>query len=266
MVNEESEDENDALMKEATENACHDLDIEDVEEVVVEEVLDQDEVENTVVEDVPDAIVEADSRDNASYRSRSGRVVKRQNYKSINRENMQLAQLKKTVKRIVKEKNPGVPSKKLKGEINSKTKSLNKGGFKDIFRRLTGAMFSQISNDGRFANTSLNEGVKRHGGKSIEALLTELSQLDNMDTFKPLMINELSKKERKMALNLLVIIREKRSGKIKGRVVADGRKQRDTVPREDAASPTIQLESLLISLLIDAYEGRDVAVSGVVGV
>ena len=80
------------------------------------------------------------------------------------------------------------------------------------------------------------------------------------------MINELSKKERKMALNLLVIIREKRSGKIKGRVVADGRKQRDTVPREDAASPTIQLESLLISLLIDAYEGRDVAVSGVVGV
>ena len=68
-----------------------------------------------------------------------------------------------------------------------------------------------------------------------------------------------------MALNLLIIIREKRCGKIKGRVVADGSKQRSTVPREDATSPTIQLESLIMSLLIDAKEGRDVAISDVVG-
>ena len=47
--------------------------------------------------------------------------------------------------------------------------------------------------------------------------------------------------------------------------MADGRKQRSTVSKEDAASPTIQLESLIMSLLIDAKEGRDVAVSDVVG-
>ena len=68
-----------------------------------------------------------------------------------------------------------------------------------------------------------------------------------------------------MALNLLAVIKQKRCGKIKGRVVADGRKQRKFVPREDAASPTIKLESLLMSLMIDAKENRDVATADIVG-
>ena len=47
--------------------------------------------------------------------------------------------------------------------------------------------------------------------------------------------------------------------------MADCSKQRCTVLREDAASLTIQLESLVMSLLVDAKEGRDVAISDVVG-
>lgn len=93
----------------------------------------------------------------------------------------------------------------------------------------------------------------------------DLLQLDNIITFVPMIFDEMSKKERKIALNLLVIIREKICGKIKGRGVVDGRKQQDTLPREDTVSPTIQLESLIFSLLIDAKEGRDVAISDVVG-
>ena len=77
-------------------------------------------------------------------------------------------------------------------------------------------MLSQISKEGKFANTNFNEGIKRHGNKSINVLLAILSQLDDMTAFTPLMASKLSNKERKMALNLLVIIREKRCGKIKG--------------------------------------------------
>ena len=86
-----------------------------------------------------------------------------------------------------------------------------------------------------------------------------------MTAFTPLMINELINKEKKMALNLLVIVKKKRSGKIKGRIVADSSKQRTTVSREDAASPTIQLESLIISFLIDSKENRNFTISDVVG-
>ena len=64
--------------------------------------------------------------------------------------------------------------------------------FKDIFRRLTGAIFSQISKEGKYAQVPLTEGMRRDGETSIEALLVELSQLDNMAVFTPLMSNELS--------------------------------------------------------------------------
>ena len=45
-----------------------------------------------------------------------------------------------------------------------------------------------------------------------------------MKTFTPLMVDDMSNKENKMDLNLLVIIKEKRCGKIKDRVVAEGSK------------------------------------------
>ena len=41
---------------------------------------------------------------------------------------------------------------------------------------------------------------------------------------------------------------------------ADGRKQCETTAEEDAASPTVSIESLFITCAIEASEGRDVAV------
>ena len=50
------------------------------------------------------------------------------------------------------------------------------------------------------------------------------------------------------------------------RVCTDGRKQRKYITKEAAISTTIQMTSLMLSLLIDAEEGRDVATADVVGV
>ena len=61
------------------------------------------------------------------------------------------------------------------------------------------------------------------------------------------------------------MIKEKMDWKIKARVYADDRKQRRYIPNEVVTSPTIQLESLIVSLIIDAKEGRDVAIADVVG-
>ena len=63
----------------------------------------------------------------------------------------------------------------------------------------------------------------------------------------------------------MALIKKKRCGKIKGRVVAGGRKQRLYVPKEDTSSPTLQLESLIMSLMIDAKERRKVATADIVG-
>jgi hypothetical protein len=57
-----------------------------------------------------------------------------------------------------------------------------------------------------------------------------------------------------------MFLKEKCDGKIKGRTVAGGNKQRDYISKEDASSPTVATESILLSCIIDAEEERDVAV------
>jgi hypothetical protein len=57
-----------------------------------------------------------------------------------------------------------------------------------------------------------------------------------------------------------MFLKEKRDGSLKGRTVDGGNKQRDYTSKEDASSPTIATEAILLSCIIDAKEGRDVAV------
>ena len=69
----------------------------------------------------------------------------------------------------------------------------------------------------------------------------------------------LSRKQKKNALRATNLIKEKRSGVVKGRAVADGGPQRACIPREEATSPTVSTKSLMASLVINAFEERDVA-------
>lgn len=59
--------------------------------------------------------------------------------------------------------------------------------------------------------------------------------------------------------------KEKCNGDIKGRAVADGRPQRKYIPKEDAASSTVSLESIVLLLMIDARKEREVATADIVG-
>ena len=57
-----------------------------------------------------------------------------------------------------------------------------------------------------------------------------------------------------------MFLKKKRYGAIKGRAVAGGNKQRDYISKEDANSPTVATEAVLLSYIIDAEEERDIAV------
>ena len=68
------------------------------------------------------------------------------------------------------------------------------------------------------------------------------------------------------ALESVNLIRKKRSGKIKGQTCANGSRQRQFLKDgKSVASPTVTLESLISTWVIDAYEGRDVATFDVPG-
>jgi hypothetical protein len=90
-------------------------------------------------------------------------------------------------------------------------------------------------------------------------------QLHLRDIFAPQDSKKLSMAQKAGALKSLMFLKGKRDGSIKGRTCTDGRKQRETATPGDAASPTVSLESVLITAVIEAHEGRDIAVVDVHG-
>jgi hypothetical protein len=71
--------------------------------------------------------------------------------------------------------------------------------------------------------------------------------------------------QKRGALRAISVIKEKRCGKIKGHTCADGRTQRDLHTKDETSSPTVSNDALVMSLLIDPKEHRDVATADVVG-
>jgi hypothetical protein len=107
---------------------------------------------------------------------------------------------------------------------------------------------------------SLKAGLKEWGDRARMAAHSEMKQLHFRNTFKPKHWQELDDTQHQTVLESHMFLKEKHSGKIKGQTVAGGNKQRDYISKEDATSPTVAMESILLTCIIDAEEGRDVAV------
>lgn len=105
---------------------------------------------------------------------------------------------------------------------------------------------------------SMNKGIKKFGEKGIAAVSSELKQLHDREVIEPVLIEDLTEVEKQEALEYLMFLKEKANGDVKGRGCADGRKQRKSTPKEESSSPTVAIESVLISCTIDAKQKRDV--------
>ena len=106
-----------------------------------------------------------------------------------------------------------------------------------------------------------SKGFKEFGIETVMAMFKEFSQLDKgVVDEKPVVVpidpNTLDLKDIEIALELVNLIKLKRDGTVKGRSCANGSKQRYYLKEfESVSSPTVLLESLLITLLIVVYEG-----------
>jgi hypothetical protein len=111
----------------------------------------------------------------------------------------------------------------------------------------------------------MQKGLKKFGDPGVEAVLSELKQLHNRNVLAPKNSDELSQFDKKAALRYLIFLKQKRCGKIKARGCADGRKQRAYTTKEEARAPTVAIESLLLTCVIDATEERDVTTVDIPG-
>jgi hypothetical protein len=123
--------------------------------------------------------------------------------------------------------------------------------------------FYQVEPDGVAAimpQLSPKAGLKEWGEEAFMAARSKMKQLHFRNTFKPKHWRELSQVQRQTVLESHMFIKQKRDGKIKGRTVAGGNKQRDYISKEYSSSPTVATESVMLPCIIDTEEERDVAV------
>ncbi len=97
------------------------------------------------------------------------------------------------------------------------------------------------------------------------AVLKELAQFNAYDVFEPFYVGKLSDEEKSKALTSLIFLKEKRDGKIKARSCANGSVQRELVAKEEAAAPTVALESVFVTTTIDAMEKQEVVTIDIPG-
>jgi hypothetical protein len=121
----------------------------------------------------------------------------------------------------------------------------------EISQQVVAAIMTQLS---------MKAGLKQWGKQARDACVAEMYQLHMRDTFEPLLWEDLTTAQKQQTLESHLFLKLKRDGTIKGRTVAGGNRQRSFIAKEDASSPTVATESVLLTAVIDAMENRDVAV------
>ena len=111
-----------------------------------------------------------------------------------------------------------------------------------------------------FTQLLLKAVIKTWGKDATNAAEAEMKQLHWRNSFMPKLYEDLSPEQREKILESHIFIKQKRSGEIKGRTVTGGNKQRGYINQEDASSPTVSTESVILTSMIGAMEEREVAI------
>ena len=112
----------------------------------------------------------------------------------------------------------------------------------------------------------MKAGLKIFGDGGLDAVSSEIrDNLHGRGVIEPVRRERVTHHIRMESLSYLMFLKRKRSGKIKGRGCADGRKQREYITRAESSSPTVSTPALMATCLLDAIEGRFVATIDIPG-
>ena len=88
-----------------------------------------------------------------------------------------------------------------------------------------------------------------------------MKQLHDRVVFEPISRNDLTGQKNKRAMEILIFLVMKRSGKIKSGMVANGSTQREYIDRDDTDGPTSARDSIIITGVIEAKQVRYVMIN-----
>ncbi len=111
----------------------------------------------------------------------------------------------------------------------------------------------------------MEAGIKRFGERGEIAVTKELDQFNKYKVFAPKHTYDLLEEDRKKALSSLIFLKEKKNETIKARSCVNESVQREHIAKEEAAAPTVGLDSVFLTSTIDAKESRKVVTIDIPG-
>jgi hypothetical protein len=106
-------------------------------------------------------------------------------------------------------------------------------------------------------NDSLKQGTKMFGKQGITTVHREMKQIHDRVVFEPIGIEEMTKREKKRALESLIFLTEKRDETVKARECANGGTQRAYISREEASRATAASYVIITTKVIHTKQKRD---------
>ena len=100
--------------------------------------------------------------------------------------------------------------------------------------------------------------LKLFGEPGVAAILKELKQLHGRMFVDLKNADKMTTCQKKLALQYLMFLNKKRCGKINGRGCADGRKPHKYLIKDYTRAPTVAMEALFLTCLIDAMDHHEV--------
>lgn len=108
-----------------------------------------------------------------------------------------------------------------------------------------------------FTQMSFKTAINSEGTEAIQAAIIEMKQLLDKKVFHGISKRSLSFEQVGRILQCHIILKRKRNGKLKGRIVVDGRRQH-RFKLNDYSSPTVSTEAIFLTAALEASEERHV--------
>ena len=96
------------------------------------------------------------------------------------------------------------------------------------------------------------KGLDIFENKGEEAATAEIDQLYKQNIFETVLVNDITKYERRKSCDDNMLLKENTNGSVKGRSMIYGKNSRVWKTKEDTNIPTAENESIVITVTIDA--------------
>jgi hypothetical protein len=109
-------------------------------------------------------------------------------------------------------------------------------------------------------------GLKKFGQRGADAASKEINQLHQRNCFTSIDVASMTPEERGKSIDALMFLTEKCNKSIKGQMVYNGKPTHEGLLREDSATPTAALESIMLTATVNTKESCDVMTCDILNV